>query len=198
MTFQDSGFFQSTPRVKKMSVNLQKIQYDPKDYLLIGDCYIDDYAQFIKDNESIRSRYINVQKSLGFVRIGEIYIPFRKNKITIDGRNIFLSPRAIHSLRILALWYPKLVPYEKIYYNLSFGTKGDYVCCYEDPKMWKHYLFGLITCVRSSLRSGTEKDRINFSKGKGYSLVCHSKRRACPNESSVQDTIHSQSTSSSS
>ena len=37
--------------------NLQKIQYDSENYPLIGDCYLDDYDQFIKDNESIRSRY---------------------------------------------------------------------------------------------------------------------------------------------
>jgi DNA-binding winged helix-turn-helix (wHTH) protein len=178
--------------------NLQKIQYDREKYPLIGECYLDDYDQFIKDTESIRSRYINVQKSPGFVRIGEVYISFKKNKVTIDGRDVVFRPREVQSLRFLALWYPDVVSYEQIYYNLSFRTKEDYVCYYEDPKMRKHYLFRLISCVRSSLKSATERDRINFSKGKGYSLVCCSNRQASPNESSVQDTIHSQSTDSSS
>ena len=157
------------------SGNLQKIQYDREKYPLIGDCYLNDYDQFIKDNESIRSRYINVQKSPGFVRIGEVYISFRENKVTLDGDDVVFYPREIQVLRLLALWYPDIVSYEQIYYNLPFCTKGDYFCCYEDSKMRKHYLFGIITCVRSSLKSATESDRINSSKGKGYSLVCCSK-----------------------
>jgi hypothetical protein len=120
---------------------LQKIQYDREKYPLIGECYLDDYDQFIKDTESIRSRYINVQKSPGFVRIGEVYISFKKNKVTIDGRDVVFRPREVQSLRFLALWYPDVVSYEQIYYNLSFRTKEDYVCYYEDPKMRTDILY---------------------------------------------------------
>ena len=158
----------------------------------------DNYAQFTKDNESIRRRYLNVQKSLGFIRIGEIYISFRENKITIDGDDVFLSPSEIQALRFLALWYPKLVSYEQIYYNLPFGTKGDYACSDGNPEMRKSYLFRVMYHVQTKLRSVTNRICISSFRKKGYKLVCHPKRQACPNESSVQDTLHSQSTDSSS
>jgi hypothetical protein len=88
---------------------LQKIQYDREKYPLIGNCYTDDYSKFVKDIESIRRRYIKVGKSPGFVRIGEIYVSFRENKFTLDGDDVFLSPRETQVLRFLALWYPKIV-----------------------------------------------------------------------------------------
>ena len=176
--------------------NLQKIQYDSENYPLIGDCYLDDYDQFTKDNKSIRSRYLNVQKSPGFIRIGEIYISFTENKVTINGRYVAFSPRAVQSLRLLALWYPDAVSHEKIYYNLSFGTKGDYASHSTVPSVRRRYVVDIISHVQESLRSLTEGNYINFSKGIGYTLVCRPKRQTCPNESSVQDALHSQSTSS--
>ena len=178
--------------------NLQKIQYDKKNYPLISDCYIDDYAQFIEDNKSTRRRYIKVRKSLGSVRIGEVYISFTKNKFMTDGGDVFLYPREIQALRFLALWYPNLVPYEQIYHNLSFGVVGNYGSDSEKPEIKKIYLMKLISNLQTRLKSGTDRIFISSNKGKGYSLVCHSKRQACPNESSVQDTLHSQSTDSSS
>jgi DNA-binding winged helix-turn-helix (wHTH) protein len=178
--------------------NLQKIQYDKKIYPLISDCYTDDYDQFVKDNESIRSRYIKVWKSPGFVRIGEIYISFRKNKVMIDGSKIFLHQRETQVLRFLALWYPNVVPYEQIYYNLSFGVGGGCGCSDENPEMKKHYITRLVSRAQARLRSGTDGILISNSYGEGYKLVCYSNRQVCPNESSVQDTLHSQSTGSSS
>jgi DNA-binding winged helix-turn-helix (wHTH) protein len=176
--------------------NLQKIQYDSENYPLIGDCYLDDYDQFIKDNESIRSRYLNVQKSPGFVRIGGIYISFTENKVIIGRRYVAFSPRDLQILRLLALWYPDAVSHEQIYYNLSFDTKGDYASRSTVPRMRRRYVVDIIGHVQEGLRSLTEGNYINFSKGIGYKLVCHSKRQTCPNESSVQDALHSQSTSS--
>ena len=102
--------------------NLQEIQHGSEDYPLIGDCYADDYAQFVKDNKSIRRRYINVQRGVGFVRIGGIYVSFIENNVTIDGNSIYFDLRRTQALRFLALWYPDLVSYEQIYYNLSFGV----------------------------------------------------------------------------
>jgi hypothetical protein len=178
--------------------NLQKMQYDKKNYPLISDCYTDDYAQFVKDNKSIRRRYINVQRGVGFVRIGGICVFFRENNVTIDGSSISFDLRSTQALRFLALWYPKLVSYEQIYYNLPFGTKGGYGCSDESSEMRKHYLFGVMYDVKIKLRSVTDRICISSFKTKGYKLVCHPKRQACPNESSVQDTLHSQSTDSSS
>jgi DNA-binding winged helix-turn-helix (wHTH) protein len=177
--------------------NLQKIQYDSEDYSLIGNYYTDDYARFIEDNKSIRRRYTEVQKSPGFIRIGEVYISFSKNKVTFDGRNIILYLREIQALRFLALWYPDLVSYEQIYYNLSFGVKKIYVSV-EIPAMKKRYITRLVGYVQTKLRSVTDGILISSSYGKGYSLVCYSNQQACPNESSVQDALHSQSTGSSS
>ena len=178
--------------------NLQKIQYDKKNSPLIGNCYTDDYDQFVKDNKSIRRRYIKVQRKVGFVRIGGIYVSFRENNVTLDGASISLDLRDVQALRLLALWYPKLVSYEQIYYNLPFGTKGNYACSDESLGVRKNYLFGVMYHVQSKLRSVTDRICIRSYRGKGYKLVCHSKRQACPNESSVQDTLHSQSTDSSS
>jgi DNA-binding response OmpR family regulator len=177
--------------------DLQKIQYDKKNSPLISNCYIGDYAQFIKDNESIRRRYIKVRKRVGFVRIGEVCISFRKKEFTIDGRNVFLSLREIQALRFLALWYPKVAAYEQIYYNLPFGIDEDYSSSSEKPEIKKIYLLKLINNVKKKLN--TDRIRISNSyKGIGYRLVCHSKRQACQNESFVQDTLHSKSTGSSS
>jgi DNA-binding winged helix-turn-helix (wHTH) protein len=121
----------------------------------------------------------------------EVYISFKKNKVTIDGRDVVFRPRAVQSLRFLALWYPKLISYEQLYYNLPFGIKGDYGSSDGNPEMRKHYLSVLISTVQSKLRSVTDRIFISFCREKGYKLVCCSKRQACPNESSVQDTIHS-------
>jgi DNA-binding response OmpR family regulator len=178
--------------------NLQKIQYDRENSPLISDCYTDDYAQFVKDNKSTRRRYIKVRKSPGFIRIGGTDVSFRENNVTLDGGSISLDIRSAQILRLLALWYPKLVSYEQLYYNLPFGTKGDYACSGGNPEMRKHYLFGVMYHVKIKLRSVTDRICISSFKKKGYKLVCHSKRQACPNESSVQDTLHSQSTDSSS
>jgi hypothetical protein len=178
--------------------NLQKIQYDKKNTPLIGNRYTDDYDQFVKDNKSIRRRYIKVRKSPGFVRIGEIYVSFIENNVTIDGNSIYFDLRRTQALRILVLWYPKLVPYEQIYYNLSFGVNENYACSDESLGAQKNYLFGVIYHVQSKLRSVTDRTCIRSYRGKGYKLVCHSKRQACPNKNSVQDTLHSQSTDSSS
>jgi DNA-binding response OmpR family regulator len=178
--------------------NLQEIQHDSEDYPLIGVCYTDDYAQFIKDNESIRRRYIKVWRRVGFVRIGRIYVSFRENNVTLDGASISLDLKDVQALRLLALWYPKLVSYEQIYYNLPFCTKGYYGCSDENPRVRKNYLFGVMYHVQLKLRSVTDRICIRSYRGKGYKLVCHSNRQACPNESSVQDTLHSQSTDSSS
>jgi hypothetical protein len=174
--------------------NLQKIQYDKKTSPLISDCYTDDYDQFVKDNKSIRRRYINVQRGVGFVRIGGIYVSFRENNVTLDGDSISLDIRSTQALRLLALWYPKLISYEQIYYNLPFGTKGDYACSDESLGVRKHYLYVLMSHVQTKLRSVTDRICISSFKKKGYKLVCHPKRQTCPNESSVQDTLHSQST----
>jgi DNA-binding response OmpR family regulator len=178
--------------------NLQKMQYDKKNYPLIGDCYTDDYDQFVKDNKSTRRRYIKVRKSPGFIRIGGICVSFRENNVTIDGSSISCDLRSTQALRFLALWYPKLVSYEQIYYNLPFGTKGDYACSDGNPEMRKSYLFRVMYHVQTKLRSVTNRICISSFRKKGYKLVCHPKRQACPNESSVQDTLHSQSTDSSS
>jgi DNA-binding response OmpR family regulator len=177
---------------------LQKIQYDRENSPLISDCYTDDYAQFVKDNKSIRRRYINVQRGVGFVRIGGIYVSFRENNVTIDGGSISLDIRSTQTLRLLALWYPKLVSYEQLYYNLPFRTKEYYGSSNESPMVRKNYLFGLMYRVQTKLRSVTDRICISSFKTKGYKLVCHPKRQACSNESSVQDTLHSQSTDSSS
>jgi DNA-binding response OmpR family regulator len=176
--------------------NLQKIQYDSENYPLIGDYYLDDYAQFIKDNKSIRNRYINVQKSPGFIKIGGIYISFTENKVTINGRYVAFYPKEIQVLRLLALWYPKLVSCEQIYYNLSFCTKRNYGCPDESPAIKKCYLVKIISRVKVRLKSDTDGIRISPDRKKGYRLVCRPKRQTCPNESSVQDALHSQSTSS--
>jgi DNA-binding response OmpR family regulator len=178
--------------------NLQKIQYDREKYPLIGNCYTDDYSKFVKDIESIRRRYIKVGKSPGFVRIGEIYVSFRENKFTLDGDDVFLSPRETQVLRFLALWYPKIVSYEQIYYNLSFCVNEDYACSDESPEMKIRYTTRLVGYVKTRLRSVTDGIRVRSNRKKGYKLVCYSNRQACPNESSVQDTLHSQSTGSSS
>jgi hypothetical protein len=174
--------------------NLQKMQYDRENYPLIGDCYTDDYAQFVKDNKSIRRRYIKVRKSPGFVRIGGIDVSFIENNVTLDGGGLSFDLRSTQSLRLLALWYPKLVSYEQLYYNLPFGTKGDYACSDESLGVRKHYLYVLMSHVQTKLRSVTDRICISSFKKKGYKLVCHPKRQTCPNESSVQDTLHSQST----
>jgi hypothetical protein len=178
--------------------NLQKIQYDKKNTPLIGDCYTDDYDQFVKDNKSTRRRYIKVRKSPGFIRIGGTDVSFRENNVTIDGGSISLDIRSAQTLRLLALWYPKLVSYEQIYYNLPFCTKGVHGCSDESSEMRKNYLVGVMSHVQTKLRSVTDRICISSFRKKGYKLVCHSKRQACPNESSVQDTLHSQSTDSSS
>jgi DNA-binding response OmpR family regulator len=176
--------------------NLQKIQYAPENYPLIGDCYLDDYAQFTKDNKSIRSRYLNVQESPGFIRIGGIYISFTENKVTINGRYVAFSPRDIQIFRLLALWYPDAVSHEQIYYNLSFPVNGIFASRSTLPRMKRRYVIDIIGHVQEGLRSLTEGNYIDFSKGKGYRFVCRPKRQTCPNESSVQDALHSQSTSS--
>jgi DNA-binding winged helix-turn-helix (wHTH) protein len=165
--------------------NLQEVQYDRENYPLISDCYTDDYDQFVKDNKSIRRRYINVQRGVGFVRIGEIYVSFIENNVMIDGGSISLSPREIQSLRLLVLWYPDVVSYEQIYYNLSFCVNEDYACFDKNPEIRKHYLYVPMHHVQVKLRSATDSFRISSFKKKGYSLVCHPKRQACPNESSV-------------
>jgi DNA-binding winged helix-turn-helix (wHTH) protein len=161
-------------------------------------CDTDDYAQFIEDNKSIRRRYIKVQKSPGFVRIGEVYISFRKNKVTIDGRDVVFRSREVQSLRFLALWYPDVVACEQTYYNLSFGVNRNYASVDKRPAMKKRYLIRIICHVQVILKSNTDGIRIRPNRKKGYKLVCYSNRQACPNESSVQDTLHSQSTGSSS
>jgi hypothetical protein len=109
-----------------------------------------------------------------------------------------LDPREIQALRFLALWYPKLVPYEQIYYNLSFCVDGDYGCFDENPEIKRRYVIEVISNVQTRLKSDADGIRTRPNRKKGYELVCHSNRQACPNESSVQDTIHSQSTGSSS
>ena len=109
-----------------------------------------------------------------------------------------MDPREIQALRFLALWYPKLVPYEQIYYNLSFCVDGDYGCFDENPEIKRRYTTKLVGYVKTRLKSATNGICIRSNKKKGYEFVCHSNRQACPNESSVQDTLHSQSTGSSS
>jgi hypothetical protein len=108
----------------------------------------------------------------------------------INGRNISFNIRNTQSLRLLALWYPNVVSYEQIYYNLSFCVNKIFASANENPKMWKYYLFGIIDCVQARLKSGTEGNYIDSFSGKEYRLVCRSNRQACPNESFVQGTLH--------
>ena len=68
-----------------MAITCRKFNMTKKTTPLIGDCYTDDYDQFVKDNKSTRRRYIKVRKSPGFIRIGGICVSFRENNVTIDG-----------------------------------------------------------------------------------------------------------------
>jgi hypothetical protein len=56
------------------------------------------------------------------------------------------------------------VPYEQIYYNLSFGTKGDYASHSTVPSVRRRYVVDIISHVQESLRSLTEGNYINLSK----------------------------------
>ena len=138
---------------------------------------------------------MELRGSVGFVEIGRICVSFIENEVTIDGRYVYFFPRELQALRRLALWYPDVAPYEQIYYNLPFCVCESYASTGKMPEM-KRCSTRLVGDVQTRLESIADGICITSSYGKGYKLVCRPKRQACPNESSVQDTLHSQSTGS--